>query len=279
MNEELLDALIGNVRRGEHGRQRSREWTREDDRYYLDHLVDMTIEEIGEALGRSANAVKIHRFRAGLPSHRRTPGYLTTHQVALILGVDGHNPPIWVDHGILPGERVPSTGMLTRRISWMKFKMWLVKPTSWFYFKPERMKNESLRSLVLLAKRRWGDEWWSLPQAAAYHHCDSKDILRYVKHGDLPAVQAPLIGGRNPAQGWAYWFAKKSDVLRLKVDRQGDWPRGDWTDRGDAFIIRARAEGKRYEDIARMMGWKQKRVEYRAKLLKIRQIDKKPARL
>lgn len=263
---ELIETIIANVQR-ETGSGR-REWTEEEDAYYRAHLVDMTLEEIAENLGRSANAVKVHRFRAGLPSHRRTPGYLTANQVGNLLRLDSHAVPCWMDKGIMPGERVPTSGKLMRRISLVRLKMWLIRPTSWLYFRVENIRNAGLRRLVELAQMRWGDEWWDTNQAAAYHGCENKDIVRYIVHGVLPAVQAPHIGGRDEA-GWSRWFVRKSDALRLKVWRgKGNNHRMIWSKRADAFILRARSEGFEYQAIARMMKWPQKRVEYRAYLLK-----------
>jgi hypothetical protein len=103
---------------------------------------------------------------------------------------------------------------------------------------------------------------------AEYHGCENKDVVRYIVHGVLPAIQAPHLGGRDEA-GWSRWYVRRSDALGLRVWRgKGNNHRTVWSPRADAFILRARAEGKEYQEIARMMKWPQKRVEYRARCLK-----------
>ena len=240
-------------------------WTEEEEQFYRDHLSDMSLAEIAQALGRSDNAVKVHRFRAGLPSHRRTPGYLTTHQVAVLLGVDSHAPPVWVDHGVMPGELVKYDDFKMRRVRLEDFKRWLTRPESWIYFNVEKIKNPSLKRLVQLAQERWGDEWWSTRQAADYLGLTVEDISRQIELGKLYGIQAKLLGGRHFKQRWAYWFVRKSDAVKIHIDPHAE--KGGWTARSDAFILRAMAEGVIYEDIAARMKWGKKRVEYRARLL------------
>lgn len=254
------------------GRKRVKQpyWTEEEEQFYLDHVSSMRLEEIAQALGRSEHAVKCHRFRKGLPSHRRTPGYLTTHQVAVLLGIDSHAPPIWVDHGIMPGELVPLDNMKMRRVRLEDFKRWLVRPESWVYFKVERIKNPSLQRLVRLAQERWGDEWWSTRQAADFLGLDPKDIERQIRLGKIRGIQAKLLGGRDFIQGWALWFVRKSEAAQIKIRRNGSTEpsgRDGWSPRANAYILQARAEGMEYQGIAARMKWKQKRVEYRAKRL------------
>lgn len=240
-------------------------WTEEEEQFYRDHLSDMSLAEIAQALGRSENAVKVHRFRAGMPSHRRTPGYLTTHQVAVLLGVDSHAPPVWVDHGVMPGELVKYDDLKMRRVRLEDFKRWLTRPESWIYFNVEKIKNPSLKRLVQLAQARWGDEWWTTKKAAGYLGLTVEDVLRQIELGKLQGIQAVLLGGRSFAQRWAYWFVRKSDAVKIHVDRRAE--KGGWTPRADAYILRAMTEGMIYEDIAARMRWKHKRVQYRARLL------------
>jgi hypothetical protein len=253
-----------------HTRVRALPWTPAEEQFYRDNLETMTLEEIAASLGRTAEAVKIHRFRAGLPSHRRTPGFLTTHQIALILGVDGHAPPVWVDCGILPGERTPYEGEIMRRVSWLQFKLWLVRPTSWLYFDVSRIQNPSLRHLVELAQERWGDEWWSTRQAADYLGCDTKDIQRQIKLGKVNAVQAKNTSGRHLDPRWSFWYLRKSDAVRLVIYRGKGAGRHHtpFTPRAEAFMVRAAKSGMRYEVIAKLMKrGNPKAIGYRLKQL------------
>ncbi len=266
--DAALDAIIANVQRLH--RTYRREWTAEEDAFYLEHLGTMSLEEIGEALGRSATAVKVHRYRFGMPSHSQTPGYITAHQVAKLLGLDSHTVPNWIDKGLMPGERMPSTGARTRWISWMRLKMWLCKPENWVYFRVERIKFESLRSLVLRAQERWGDEWWSTNQAAEYHGCENKDIQRYIKQGKLAGLHARHVHGRGKG-GWAKWYVRRSDAVKLVVWRgKGYHHDAMFSPAADAFILRCRAAGKRCADIARLMKRRHNQVWWRLKQLEAR---------
>jgi hypothetical protein len=103
-----------------------------------------------------------------------------------------------------------------------------------------------------------------------YHHLQSqagKNLINTNLHrGKLSGIRCPNIGGRNNAT-WAHWFIRKSVAIAWTPPTKKDLT-GGWTKKSDEFIIRARKEGRIYEDIAAMMRWPQKRVEYRAKLLK-----------
>lgn len=240
-------------------------WTPEEDRYLLENSATMSLGEIANALGRSRYGVHIRRKKIDAIAPRHAPGYLSCNQIAKILGVDSHKPPTWVDLGILQGEPIPyDFGPLKRRVKITVFKRWLIRPESWPYFKAERIRVRHLRRLVELAQARWGDEWWSTNQAAEYHGVTNKDILRQVKLGKLRGLHAiGLDRVRNP--GWGYWFVRRSEVEKLQLFFGKGQGREliNWSARADEFIIRARAEGRTHEEIARMMKWPKKRVEYR----------------
>jgi hypothetical protein len=249
-------------------KQKHQAWTEEEEQFYLENAGKLSLEDIASALGRTENAIKCHWFKKGLPPPTKQPDYLTTHQIAVLLGVDSHKTPTWVDQGILPGAKIPGFTQPIRRVKWIHFKMWLVRPTSWVYFDVQKIKNASLRRFVQVAQQRWGDEWWTTRQVADYHGCLPQDIKRFIKRGELPAFRAIGMGGRAKDQYWAYWFVKRSDALNLKIKRKSNpaetWETKAWSQRADDFIRRMRAEGKKYSDIARMMKWSVKQVEYRA---------------
>ncbi len=247
-----------------HEKKRVR-WTPEEDRFLIENSATMSLNEIAEALGRSRYGVHIRRKKLDAVAPRHAPGYLSCNQIAKILGVDSHKPPTWVDLGILEGEAFPyDFGPLKRRVKINTFKRWLIRPESWVYFKADRIRVGHLRRLVQLAQARWGDEWWNTNQAAAYHGVSNKDILRQVKLGKISGVRAIGIDRvRNP--GWAYWFVRRSEVEKLVLYFGKGKGRElvAWSPRADDFILRARAEGKMFKEIARMMKWSQRRVEYR----------------
>ena len=252
---------------------RAPRWTKAEDEFYLEHVGSLSYDDIAAALGRSAEGLKIHAKRRGLPLATRVPGWLTAHQVGVILGVDTHKVPNWIDAGIMPGETIPFNGRPVRRVRWTAFKRWLVKPESWIYFDSERIQNESLSRLGHLAKQRWGDEWWTARRAADYLHCDPTDIARQIKLGKLPAIQSKGRSGRHPDQYWAFWYARRSDVEKLVINRRKGAPgasRLEWNPRADEFILKCLAEGKLCPVIARMMKQPVARIRYRAAILKKR---------
>lgn len=245
-------------------------WTEAEDQFYLEHIGHMSYEEIAAALGRSVTGVVIRARRKGLPKATRMFGYLSANQVAILLGIDNHKPPAWIDAGIMPGERIASEEGIIRRVSLVQFKMWLIRPKSWVYFRVTRIKNEYLRRLVQLAQSRWGDEWLTTKQAADLRGCTVQDILQQIVNGKLVGYQPPLVSGRHFNRRWAYWFVRKSHVLRVQIVKGKGGPGHPdfaWSTRADAFLLRARAEGKSYYEIGRMMKWHWQRVRYRLQCL------------
>jgi hypothetical protein len=249
-------------------RRQPQRWTGEEDDFYLAHVGKLSYTEIGTALGRTAVAVRIHAKRTGLPAATRVPGWLTTRQVSIVLGVDCRKPAAWVDAGLMAGERIAFEGQIViRRVSWVQLKMWMIRPSSWVYFSSGRIKNAGLRRLVELAQQRWGDAWLTTNQVAELlGKRSNKDVSPLIVRGSLPAYQPALLGGRVTQQSWGYWFIKRSDLERYRAQRAGD---GDWSPRADVFIRRMRSEGKSFVEIGRMMKWSFQRVSYRAKMLEI----------
>ena len=281
---DVLDLIISDVEASEEGRpaawiyknggammrptqsstKKRVRWTPEEDRFLKENSPNMSLGEIAAALGRSRTGVHIRRKKIDAISPRHAPGYVSCNQIAKILGVDSHKPPTWVDLGILEGEPIPyDFGPLKRRVKVGVFKRWLIKPESWVYFKADRIRVAGIRRLVELAQARWGDEWWSTNQAAEYHGATNKDILQQIKMGRIGGVHAVgLDRVRNP--GWAHWFVRRSEAERLTIPRgKGHTLLNLWSPASDEFIVRARKEGKTFKNIARMMKWPQKRVEYR----------------
>lgn len=65
---------------------------------------------------------------------------------------------------------------------------------NWVYFirsvrRPERIRDERLRRLLVKRKVTWGDEWWTTGEAAEFHGVESTDVQRYIVAGRLPAVK------------------------------------------------------------------------------------------
>ena len=196
----------------------NRMWTSQEEdllRSYHGHLTD---EQIGELLGRTRVAVEIHWKRElHLPAPTTDPDYITTRRIALLLGLDNHITPSWVDRGILPGEYIPRhDDQLHRRVLRTVFFKWLFEPEHWIWFDIHRVPDPELRELLEQAERDWGDEWWTTNQVAEYHHVNNKDVLRYINAGRIQAIQAHNRSGRNQDH-WANWYILRSEATRPEI--------------------------------------------------------------
>ena len=205
--------------------------------------------EIGTALGRSENAVRVKVRRLGLACPTTHPGYLTAQRAALALGVDVHAVCGWIDRGLLAAELAPVRGRRIWRIRRSSFYAWALNPLNWVYFirivrRPERIRDERLRRLLVKRKVTWGDEWWTTGEAAEFHGVESTDVQRYIVAGRLPAVK------------YQNWMVLRSEATRpgLRFFRgrgAGVFERAG-TPAGDAFIVLATAVGIPWAHISRM---------------------------
>jgi hypothetical protein len=235
-------------------------WSLEEKEFLRANIAIMTEGEISAHLGRSLNAIHVHIVRYGIPRKSRQPGYMTGNQVAKLLSIDGHKITGWIESNILPGKRLPGE----RKITVVEFdvlKRWLVRPENWPYFDSRKIKNEYLRRLIGKAKIRWGDEWWTTRHVANYHNCDIQAVNLAIQNKKLPSIKCKNIGGRGKST-WVFGFVKRSDAISWCVPKHED-SKFPWTERSDQFILKSREKGIHYQDIARMMHWPQKRVEYR----------------
>jgi hypothetical protein len=177
--------------------KRALRWTDAENQYYLEHANRVSLREIAVKLGRSTDAIKTHWGRYGMPAPTKFPEFLTANTIGGMLSLDPHKIVGWIDAGMIKGIRLGRV----RRVSLIALKMWLVRPTSWVYFRAERIKNSALRSLVLRAQERWGDEWWDSRKVAEYHKCDTRDVCRLCANGQLPGYQAVNVSGRHNDSG------------------------------------------------------------------------------
>lgn len=247
-------------------------WSDSEDEFLRQNLGLLSEDEMASKLGRSATAVHLRWKRdLRLPAPSKDPRYITATKAAQMLDIDAHKVVGWVDQGRMPGERMAGKRRI-RRIPRLAFRRWLVKPDHWMLFDVERIKDDQLCRLVRLARTRWGDEWWSLRQAADYHEADTKDVLRYVYRQEIPAVRVENIAGRSSNPGWAHWFVRRSDAIKLVIHRGSGGSRRAWSEGGDAFMLLAFAVGLPTGAIAWLMGgdWPAKRVSYRLDALRKR---------
>ena len=241
--------------------ERRSTWTAEEEAFLRENIGRLSHAEIGAAIGRTEHAIHVHMVRHGFPPASKRPGWMTGHQVSKLFRVDIHSVMAWHERGIMDFELIPGPRQI-RNIKIAKVYRWAVKWQNWIYFKVERIRDPHLRRLVMLAQERWGDEWWTIGQVAAYHGVVSNVINARIRRGSLPGKQ------------WGNWYVRRSDALALKI-RAGrgsaTYLYGGWTPGADAWILRAHDElGMTFRDIApRMKGrWDEKRVGYRYHQLK-----------
>lgn len=255
--------------------QRRLPWSPEEDEFLRQNLGVLSESEIGARLGRSVNAVHIRSERhLRLPRPVKDPRYITTKKIAEALGVDFHKPVNWFDRGILPGEIVPSNcGHVIRRVQRRTFMVWVVNPKNWIWFDPAFVPDPRLRRLLELRKQRWGDEWWTINQVAAYHGVDNQDVKRYIQLGKIKATSSPCRSGRHHKPQWSNWYILRSEATRpdLHFVKRGKGIRASdldrWSRRADDFFLLAHAVGIPHAIIAEMAHQDAKRVDHRIDVL------------
>jgi hypothetical protein len=190
-------------------------WTPEQVSILRRYYGFMTNDEIGQLIGCSANAVILYAQRIlHMPGPSRDPDYISTRMIAENLGLDEHITPSWVDRGLLDGQYLPrADNKLHRRVRMDIFIVWLTDPQNWIWFDIHKVRNPVIKQLIEQASQAWGDEWWTTNQVAAYHGVHNKDVLRYIKHGKVAAIQAHNRSGRN-TDHWANWYILRSEATR-----------------------------------------------------------------
>ncbi len=232
-------------------------WTPDEDQFVKDHLGVLSLEQIGEALGRSENAVKIRYTRKGWPAPSKQPGKLTAREIGWRLGKCGKSIKALIQRDVLPGRRIPGE----RNIHVMKevtFYRWAVNPEHWIYFDPDRVRDEKLQRLLARQRERWGDEWLTSGQVARMHDLPggSNDVTRHIYAGKLPAVK------------YQFWRIKRSVAEAYHFPRgRGRGHERDWSEDGDAFLVLARAVGCPPRAIARLMKAPRRQPRYRLRAL------------
>ncbi len=206
------------------GGGKEKEWSRADDDFLCQNLGFMEESEIARTLGRTVVAVHIHWKRdLKFPSPSKDPRYITGHQVAELLGVDGHTAVWWIDSGLLPGERLPGDRLI-RRVSKVDLLEWVLDPDKWVYFHPERVRDPNLYRLIERVHQAWNDDWWTTRQAADYLHRDPSCILHNIEMGRIVGRRVSGRSGRHLSPYWANWFVLRSEITRpdLIIPRRKD---------------------------------------------------------
>lgn len=237
---------------------RPRPWTAAEHEYLVENIGLMPIEEIAARLGRSVNGLHVRIVRKRIPVASKQAGWMTAYRAGRALGMDIHSVLRLYRSGIFPVEPIPGKTIL--RIRRVTLYRWAVNPENWIYFKVQNMTDRHLKRLVQLAQTRWGDAWWTVGQTAAHHGVG------------ISAIDAAILRGKLPAKRWGNWYVRRSEAERYAIapgkgSNQAIISAKRWSKRADAFLLRARAEGRPYADIARMMKRKPKAVDYRYRCL------------
>jgi excisionase family DNA binding protein len=134
-----LDMILNRLEIVSGGKEK--EWSQADDLFLSENLGFMEESEIAKTLGRTIVAVHLRWKRdLNLPAPSKDPRYITGHQIAEVLGVDGHTAVWWIDSGLLPGERLPGKRLI-RRVSKADLLEWVLYPDNWVYFHPDRVRD------------------------------------------------------------------------------------------------------------------------------------------
>lgn len=234
-------------------------WQPEEDEFVRRNWGWLHIDEIARHLGRSANAVDIHRDRYladEIPATTRRGDWLTAQEVGRRLGTSCVKTITrLISEGLLPARMAP----LDRAIYLVSYDAMIrfaANPENWIYFKPHRVRDAKLRRFIHLRQQRWNDEWWTPGQVAAYHGVSVSAASNQIYQRCLPAKR------------WGNWWVKRSDAINARFVRgKGSKSVIQWTDEADAFLILARAVGLSWGAIERMCKWQRTRAPYRVDTL------------
>jgi len=240
-------------------------WTGEEDAFLKAQLGHLSYAEIGERLGRSTTAVKVHAVRLGLPGPSQHPDFITANGIGDLLGICPKRIALYIDEGVLPG-RVITPVNHNRVIHKEALKRWLVNVQNWVYFDPERVRDPHLKRLLALRKERWADAWWTTRQVAGFHGVGTTDVKRYIRMGRLPARQVKFPGRR-----WGHWYVLRSDTTdpKLHFYRRGE-EQSSWSPALDGFLVLGRAVGLGVKGLAALCDRDPKLVDNRLRTLRDR---------
>ena len=125
-------AVHGTIGQPVQKNKRMPDWTQEEDADILQTRSRLSLEEIGQTLGRSANSIKVRGYRIQAEAPRHAAGFISGNEMAAILGVDLHKPPAWMERGLLELEVIPyDQRRVWRRTTWPAFLRFLIRPASW----------------------------------------------------------------------------------------------------------------------------------------------------
>jgi hypothetical protein len=190
-------------------------WSQAEKSFVRNNLGKLGLEEIGAALGRSENSVKLLFTRNGWPAPSKQPDELTAHQIAELMGKCGKSIAHLVDEGILPGRRLPMERLI-RVVNATTFKRWLINHMNWIYFDWKKIRDPYLRRLCELREERWGDAWITTGEAARVAGCTHADVNRWIHRGKV----------RSARKWGANWKILRSEAELLDIPKRGKESKG-----------------------------------------------------
>lgn len=219
---------------------RPRRWSEAEERFLDQNLGEVSLVAIAQALGRTANAVKIRFTRRGMtaPSKR----YLTAQDVGRLMGADVHTVARWIKRGYLKARPMPGERRIwqIRRGDLVRF---LAEPDNWAYYRLEKIQDPLLQAFAQRVQARHPElaDYLTPPEAAEVAGIYVGTLNRLIREG------------RIPAKRWGNWWILRRDAeayRQRRVRALDRWP----TPRSDAFLVRAKEElGWTWAQIARAM--------------------------
>jgi hypothetical protein len=256
-----VDSRLVALYAGQGQRNKAPDWTAAEDAYLRQHYLFATDQDLGEILGRSAEAVHLRWERdLHLPARSKHPQWPNASRIGHMLGIACSKRIIrLIDEGILPGRRTATDDGYIRIVNLRTLTRWVLNPNNWIYFDTRKVRDAHLRRLIDHKRAAWGDEWLTTAQVADLHGVEHKDIERYILAGKIKAVR------------WNNWRILRSEATKpgLKFFKGKGKTESLilWTDAADQFLLLARALGYSWRSIDHMAKQAKGRAEFRIKRL------------
>jgi hypothetical protein len=188
-----------------------------------------------------------------LVASSKTSGWISATRAARLLGFkDARYVSTWVKRGMVLGH-VLSEKRKICMVNLVSLHRFVLNPMNWPWFDVDAVQDPHLRRLLERQRQRWGDEWLTAKQAARLLGWDPKKINHAVRMGRLEAVHIPNKSGRyGDRPGWAYYFVRRSQVVKLRDYAPGE-ARRQCTPAALGWIRKAVGMGWSVKAIARSM--------------------------
>jgi hypothetical protein len=228
----------------------------------LEKLGELTLEEIGQRIGRSANAVKIKVVRKGWRVFLKNPEWLTGRDVGDLMGVDSHAVTRWIQRGYLRGDLFPYQGKTVHRVRWEDLERFILDAENWAYYSVEKIGDGRLRELALSV--RDGREYVTTGYLARKLGCSVNWIASLIRRGKIPAKR------------WDNYQIRREDAARVELPGPGTQysSRSGFSPQDDLYLVRARSVGIAYTEIGSHLNRQIGALSYRWATLKRKGLER-----